>query len=50
MLVPEGVQGFNPNYRSSVAYNPLLANKLLDRFGYKKGCRWLLSATELVSL
>ena len=37
MLVPEGVQGFNPNYRSSVAYNPLLANKLLDRFGYKKG-------------
>ncbi|HEX5381856.1 MAG TPA: ABC transporter substrate-binding protein, partial [Acinetobacter sp.] len=37
MLVPDGVQGFNPNYRSSLAYNPILANKLLDRFGYKKG-------------
>ena len=37
MLVPDGVQGFNPNYRSSLAYNPVLANKLLDRFGYKKG-------------
>lgn len=36
MIFPEGVNGFNPNYRSSIAYNPLLANKLLDRFGYKK--------------
>ncbi|RZG46606.1 ABC transporter substrate-binding protein [Acinetobacter wuhouensis] len=37
MFIPEGVQGYNPKYRSSIAYNPLLANKLLDRFGYKKG-------------
>ncbi|EOR05590.1 ABC transporter substrate-binding protein [Acinetobacter genomosp. 15BJ] len=37
MLVPAGISGHNPNYRSSVGYNPLLANKLLDHFGYKKG-------------
>ena len=37
MFLPEGVSGYNQNYRSSIAYNPLLANKLLDRFGYKKG-------------
>ncbi len=37
MLVPAGVNGHNPNYRSSIGYNPVLANKLLDRFGYKKG-------------
>ena len=37
MFLPEGVSGFNPKYRSSLGYNPLLANKLLDRFGYKKG-------------
>lgn len=37
MLVPSGVNGHNPNYRSSVGYNPTLANKLLDHFGYKKG-------------
>lgn len=37
MFIPDGVQGNNPKYRSSVGYNPLLANKLLDRFGYKKG-------------
>lgn len=36
MIVPDGVQGHNPSYRSSVGYNPVLANKLLDRFGYKK--------------
>ena len=37
MLVPEGVNGFNANYRSSVGYDPMLANKLLDHYGYKKG-------------
>ncbi|RLZ08005.1 heme-binding protein [Acinetobacter sp. 2JN-4] len=36
MLVPAGVNGHNPNYRSSIGYNPVLANKLLDHFGYKK--------------
>lgn len=37
MLVPAGVNGHNPKYRSSIGYNPTLANKLLDHFGYKKG-------------
>jgi ABC-type transport system substrate-binding protein len=37
MLVPAGINGHNPNYRSSIGYNPVLANKLLDHFGYKKG-------------
>jgi ABC-type transport system substrate-binding protein len=36
-LVPEGVQGFDPQYRSSITYDPVLANKLLDHFGYKRG-------------
>ena len=36
-IVPEGVLGFDPAYRSSLAYDPELANKLLDRFGYKRG-------------
>jgi ABC-type transport system substrate-binding protein len=35
--VPEGVAGHDPNYRSSIAYDPDLANKLLDYFGYRKG-------------
>ncbi|WP_180085845.1 ABC transporter substrate-binding protein [Acinetobacter sp. YH12103] len=37
MIIPEGVNGHNPAYKNSIAYNPLLANKLLERFGYKKG-------------
>ena len=37
MFIPDGVQGFDPKYKSSIGYNPLLANKLLDKFGYKKG-------------
>jgi ABC-type transport system substrate-binding protein len=37
MMVPPGVVGFDPVYRSSLAYDPALANKLLDRFGYKRG-------------
>ena len=37
MLVPAGVNGHKPKYRSSIGYNPSLANKLLDHFGYKKG-------------
>jgi oligopeptide transport system substrate-binding protein len=36
-MIPPGVAGHNPNYRSSVEFNPELANKLLDKFGYKKG-------------
>ncbi len=37
MLVPAGVVGHDPAYRSSVAYEPELANRLLDHFGYKRG-------------
>ena len=36
-IVPVGVQGHDPAYRSSLAYDPVLSNKLLDRFGYKRG-------------
>jgi ABC-type transport system substrate-binding protein len=37
MLIPPGVGGYDPKYRSSIDYNPALANKLLDHFGYKRG-------------
>ncbi len=36
-IVPPGAAGHNPQYRSGVEYNPDLANKLLDRFQYKRG-------------
>ncbi len=36
-IIPEGVGGYDPNYLSSVRYDPDLANKLLDHFGYKRG-------------
>lgn len=35
--IPPGVVGYDPNYRSLLQYDPVLANKLLDKFGYKKG-------------
>jgi len=34
--IPPGVVGHDPNYRSPVRYDPVLANQLLDYFGYKK--------------
>lgn len=37
MPVPPGVVGNDPKYRSVIKYDPVLANKLLDQFGYKKG-------------
>jgi ABC-type transport system substrate-binding protein len=37
MPIPQGVIGYDPNYRSINQYDPALANKLLDHFGYKKG-------------
>ncbi len=37
MPVPPGVVGNDPAYRSVVRYDPDLANKLLDYFGYKRG-------------
>ena len=35
--IPPGVAGHDPDYRSSIAYDPRAANALLDRFGYRKG-------------
>jgi oligopeptide transport system substrate-binding protein len=35
--IPPGVVGHDPNYRSSVKYDPALANRLLDSVGYRKG-------------
>jgi len=37
MIIAPGVGGYDPAYRSSIDYNPALANKLLDHFGYKRG-------------
>ena len=37
MPIPPGVVGHDPSYRSINQYDPVLANKLLDYFGYKKG-------------
>jgi ABC-type transport system substrate-binding protein len=36
-FVPPGVAGYDPAYRNSIAYDPALANKLLDHFAYRKG-------------
>ena len=36
-LIPPGVVGHDPDYRSSIQYDPVAANALLDKFGYKKG-------------
>jgi ABC-type transport system substrate-binding protein len=35
--LPPNVLGNDPNYRSPVAYDPALANALLDRYGYRTG-------------
>ncbi|CDG84912.1 ABC transporter substrate-binding protein [Janthinobacterium agaricidamnosum] len=35
--IPPGVVGYDPKYKSLLQYDPVLANKLLDKFGYKKG-------------
>jgi len=37
MPIPYGVVGFDPRYRNINQYDPDLANKLLDYFGYKRG-------------
>ena len=37
MPIPPGVIGHDPDYRSSIPFDPPLANALLDRFGYKRG-------------
>ena len=35
--IPPGVAGHDPDARSSIAYDPRLANALLDKFGYRRG-------------
>ena len=35
--IPPGVVGHDPAYKSLLQYDPALANRLLDRFGYRKG-------------
>ncbi|MYM29400.1 heme-binding protein [Duganella sp. CY15W] len=35
--LPPNVRGYDPDYRSPVTYDPVLANALLDRYGYRKG-------------
>ena len=37
MPIPYGVVGHDPNWKPLNNYDPALANKLLDHFGYKKG-------------
>lgn len=37
MMIPPGVVGYDPAYRSSIGYDPALANKLLDHYGYRRG-------------
>jgi len=37
MPIPAGVVGHDPTYRTLNSYDPVLANKLLDHYGYKKG-------------
>ena len=37
MPIPAGVVGHDPTYRSINRYDPALANKLLDHFGYLRG-------------
>ncbi len=36
-LIPPDVVGHDATYRTSVPYDPALANKLLDYFGFKRG-------------
>jgi ABC-type transport system substrate-binding protein len=37
MPIPYGVVGYDPSYRNVNQYDPALANKLLDYYGYKRG-------------
>jgi ABC-type transport system substrate-binding protein len=37
MPIPYGVVGHDPNWKPLNNYDPVLANKLLDHFGYRKG-------------
>src|SRR2546425_11724755 len=49
--IPPGVVGHDPNYRTSIKFDPVGANALLDRFGYRKtasGFRTLPDGKPLV--
>ena len=35
--IPPGVAGHDPDYRTSIPYDPAMANALLDRYAYKRG-------------
>ena len=35
--IPSGVAGHDPAYQPLLRYDPVLANQLLDRYGYRKG-------------
>ena len=35
--LPPNVLGYDPAYRSPLAYDVRLANALLDKFGYRRG-------------
>jgi len=35
--IPPGVVGHDPAFKTSIAYDPVAANALLDKFGYRKG-------------
>lgn len=35
--IPPGIVGYDPNYKSSLQFEPQAANALLDKFGYKIG-------------
>lgn len=51
MIVPPGVAGHDPSYRSSITYEPELASRLLDYFGYKRqpdGYRTMPDGSPLV--
>jgi oligopeptide transport system substrate-binding protein len=51
MPIPPGVAGNAPGYRSSIGHDPAAANRLLDRFGYRRegdGYRTLPDGKPLV--
>lgn len=51
MIVPVGVAGHDSSYRSSIGYDPELAGRLLDYFGYRRqadGYRTLPDGSPLV--
>jgi peptide/nickel transport system substrate-binding protein len=37
MLVPPGIAGYSRDYGSNVAHGPVLANRLLDEMGFRRG-------------